>query len=323
MTSVGQRGDAARLEKEGFAAYLTKPVRQSQFYDCLATVLGPNQPPAGPRRRSIVTRHSLSEDQRCRARILVVEDNPTNQKVAVGILKKLGYRPDLAADGRQALEALRRQDYRLVLMDCQMPGLDGYEATRMIRSGAAEVINPRVPIVAMTAHAMAGEREKCLAAGMDDYVSKPIDPQTLADTIARWLQASRPDPPAREAKAATDEPRAQEAALDRQALCEKLLGDEELADEIASGFVADARSQIAAMRQTLDAADLQALGKKAHTLKGGAGNVCALPLHQAARQLEQAAKKNDGAAAQAALEKVIEEFGRLEDQMTQTTRAEQ
>jgi len=323
MTSVGQRGDAARLEKEGFAAYLTKPVRQSQFYDCLATVLGRKQARTGPRRRSIVTRHSLSEDQRRRARILVVEDNPTNQKVAVGILKKLGYRADLAADGREAIEALRRQDYQLVLMDCQMPELDGYEATRMIRSGAAEVINPRVPIVAMTAHAMAGEREKCLAAGMDDYVSKPIDPQALADTIARCLQASRPDPSAREAKASTDEPRAQEPVLDRQALCEKLFGDEGLADEIVSGFVADARSQIAAMRQTLDAGDLQALGKKAHTLKGGAGNVCALPLHQAARQLEQAAKKNDAAAAQAALEKVIEEFERLESQLEQTASAEQ
>jgi len=323
MTSVGQRGDAARLEKEGFAAYLTKPVRQSQFYDCLATVLGRRQPPAGPRRRSIVTRHSLSEDQRRRARILVVEDNPTNQKVVVAILKKLGYRPDLASDGQQAIEALRRQDYHLVLMDCQMPEMDGYEATRAIRSGSAGLENPNVPIIAMTAHAMAGEREKCLAAGMDDYVSKPIDPQTLADTIARWLNASNQDPEPEPVPQSQTDSREEDPPVDRKALVEKLLGDESLADEILIGFLADARGQIAAMRETLLAGDLPALAKKAHTLKGGAGNVCALPLHRAARQLEEAAKNNDTAAARAALEKVREEFNCLEKQLGQTTRAGQ
>jgi len=325
MTSVGQRGDAARLQEKGFAAYLTKPVKQSQFHDCLATVLGRRETKAPRPRRRIVTRHSLSEDQRRRARILVVEDNPTNQKVAVGILRKLGYRPDLATNGREAIEALARTDYQLVLMDCHMPEMDGYEATRRIRAGTCGVINPAVPIVAMTAHAMAGEREKCLAAGMDDYVSKPIDPQALADALERWLHRPprRPAPQSQPPATPPQQHLHDTPPLDRQALVEKLLGDEDLAAEIIAGFVAEAQGQLAAMEKSLETGDLAALAKQAHTLKGGSGNVCATPLHHAARELEAAAKSGNLEATRTRLREVRHELERFKDHLGEALRTSQ
>ncbi len=323
MTSVGQRGDAARLQEKGFAAYLTKPVKQSQFHDCLATVLGRRETKAPRPRRRIVTRHSLSEDQRRSARVLVVEDNPTNQKVAVGILKKLGYRPDLATNGHEAIEALARTDYQLVLMDCQMPEMDGYEATRRIRSGAAGVINPAVPIIAMTAHAMAGEREKCLAAGMDDYISKPIHPQALADALERWLTRPQNHPAPPPERSAPPPSQHDTTPLDRRALVEKLLGDQDLANDIIAGFVAEAQGQLAAMEKSLETGDLAALAKQAHTLKGGSGNVCATPLHRAARGLEHAAKSGDLEAARRQLQSIRRELQRLKAQVSETTKTSQ
>jgi CheY-like chemotaxis protein len=130
------------------------------------------------------------------ARILVAEDNPVNQQVARGILRKLGLSVDIAANGREAVEAVCRQNYDLVLMDVQMPEMDGYTATRLIRDSGYPVRNPQIPIIALTAHAMQGEREKCIAAGMDDYLPKPFSIQALSDTLLKWLLASRAESPA-------------------------------------------------------------------------------------------------------------------------------
>ena len=179
MTSLGLRGDAKRLEEIGFSAYLTKPVKQSQLHDCLATVLGAAASGEGAGDR-LITRHTLSEARRRNVRILLVEDNATNQQVALRILEKLGFRADAVANGQEAIRALENAPYDLVFMDVQMPVMDGFEATRLIRSGTTGCPKPRIPIIAMTAHAMKGDRERCLEAGMDDYVSKPISPQALA-----------------------------------------------------------------------------------------------------------------------------------------------
>jgi CheY-like chemotaxis protein len=193
LTSVVQRGHGRQVQEAGIGAYLTKPVRQSQLYACLATVLGvalspPEIPPAPPT-VPLVTRHSLAEDRgRTRPSILVAEDNVVNQKVAVRLLEKLGYRADVAANGQEAVAAMERLPYAAVLMDVQMPDMDGYAATAEIRrrEGAAR----HTPIIAMTAHALAGEQEKCLAAGMDDYLSKPVQYADLQTTLHRWLTTS-------------------------------------------------------------------------------------------------------------------------------------
>ena len=180
LTSIGLRGDLRRLDPEPFAAYLTKPVRQSQLYDCLRAVVGRvtrTEPrmavftPAGP--------DTLSP----RLRILVAEDNRVNQKVASRMLEHMGHRVDVVANGLEALAALRAMPYDLVLMDVQMPEMDGFEATRQIRNPATGMMNPRIPIIAMTAHAMKGDRERCLEAGMDGYVSKPVEPAALREAI--------------------------------------------------------------------------------------------------------------------------------------------
>jgi PAS domain S-box-containing protein len=185
MTSVGQRGDARKMDEIGFAAYLTKPVRQDEIIGCLSVVLagGAAAEPAKP----IVTRHAIRELRRGLVRILLAEDNITNQQVAVGLLKRLGLRADAVANGAEAITALEALPYDLVLMDVQMPEMDGLEATRQIRNPSSAVRNHEVPIIAMTANAMQSDREECLDAGMNDYVSKPVSPQALVEALDRWL----------------------------------------------------------------------------------------------------------------------------------------
>jgi signal transduction histidine kinase/DNA-binding response OmpR family regulator len=190
LTSFGQRGHSTTAREAGIAAYLTKPVRQSELFDCLINVvsqasvgadLSSSEVPA-----KLLTRHSLKETKVMSQKIiLLAEDNIVNQKVAVRQLQKLGYRADAVANGREALEALGRIPYDLVLMDCQMPELDGYEATAEIRRREGEA--KHTLIVAMTAHALEGDRLKCLAAGMDDYISKPVKPEQLGAVLERLL----------------------------------------------------------------------------------------------------------------------------------------
>jgi len=187
MTSMGQRGDAKRLEKIGFAAYLTKPIRQSKLYDCLATVTGVRKEATMEHSAAIVTRHSLSEHRKRKVRILLAEDNMINQKVALNILKKLGYSADAVANGKEAVKALEMIPYDMVLMDCQMPEMDGYEATGEIRNLESKVLNHNLIIIAMTANAMKGDREKCLNAGMDDYLSKPVKPDEFLNILEKWI----------------------------------------------------------------------------------------------------------------------------------------
>jgi signal transduction histidine kinase/CheY-like chemotaxis protein len=199
LSSSGKQGDAEAGRRAGLSAYLSKPVRESQLFDCLARVMGrlPEGPPS-----DLVTRHSLREEKARRGpHLLVAEDNPVNQLVAVRMLEKLGYRADVVADGAEAIDALRRIPYAAVLMDCQMPEVDGFEATREIRRQQSSSI--RTPIIAMTAAAMQGDRQRCLEADMDDYISKPVRPEELAVVLARWVQVpSEPDGQPAEATAA-------------------------------------------------------------------------------------------------------------------------
>ncbi len=188
LTSTGNRGDAEYFKKIGFAAYLSKPVKQSLLLNCLRIVTGEPADTEGETTDQIVTQYSISEDNKQRVRILLVEDNAVNQKIALRILeKKLGYRTDAAVNGKEAIDILEKFEYNLVLMDCQMPVMDGYEATGIIRDKNSAVLNHKIPIIAMTANAMQGDREKCLEAGMDDYVSKPVNREKLVEAIGRAL----------------------------------------------------------------------------------------------------------------------------------------
>ena len=184
LTSVSYRGCTADAQQSGFSAFLLKPIRQSQLYDCIATVMGMASEPAPQR---LVTHHTLGEPQ-SRARVLVAEDNVVNQRLAARMLEKLGCRVDVVANGLEAVEAVTRISYHAVFMDCQMPEMDGYEATTVIRQREASTA-AHVPIVAMTANAMEGDRERCLAAGMDDYISKPVEPNELRTALQKTLRS--------------------------------------------------------------------------------------------------------------------------------------
>jgi len=210
LTSVSYRGGAGEARDAGFSAFLLKPIRQSQLYDCLAAVMGMASEPSPTR---LVTRHTLREAQaELRARVLVAEDNAVNQKLAVRMLEKLGCRVDVVANGLEAVEASARIVYHCIFMDCQMPEMDGYEATGVIRQ-REEHTGAHVPIIAMTANAMQGDRERCLAAGMDDYVSKPVQPRELGPMLQKWMQPaegapSKPIPAAAESAPSPPEPEA-------------------------------------------------------------------------------------------------------------------
>jgi CheY-like chemotaxis protein len=183
LTSAGQRGDAARCRELGIAAYLIKPVSQSQLLDTILRVLG-TKAEAGEETR-LVPRHSLEQQQRS-LRVLLAEDNPVNQKLESRLMEKRGHRVVVVANGREALEALQKQTFDLVVMDVSMPEMDGFEAAAVIRAKETGS-GSRLPIIAMTAHAMKGDRERCLAAGMDGYVSKPVRAQELFQAIESLL----------------------------------------------------------------------------------------------------------------------------------------
>jgi CheY-like chemotaxis protein len=188
LTSLGTRDGILNMTERGISACLTKPVRQSDLFDSLSLVLAGH-------RRQVTQRLPIETGPsvlRRPTRVLLVEDNITNQQVAAGILRKLGYRTDTVADGAEAVKSLSTMPYDVVLMDVQMPVMDGLEATRRIRDPRSAVPNHQIPIIAMTANAMRGDREKCLEAGMDDYVSKPISPKALADVLEKWLPKEEP-----------------------------------------------------------------------------------------------------------------------------------
>ena len=308
MTSLGQRGDAKRLEQIGFAAYMTKPVKQSQLCDCLATVTSTKKEMLKDQPATIVTRHSVAEDKKHKQRILLVEDNITNQKVTLNILKRFGYSADAVSNGKEAVKALGIIPYDIVLMDCQMPEMDGYEATGEIRTPESKVLDHRVPIIAMTANAMKGDREKCLKAGMDDYLCKPVNPQELNDMLEKWIAKQDSSLP----EEATDSDIGPvQNIFDKASLIDRLMGDEELANEILGVFLEDVPRNYTALKESFDNGDSHSVQSLAHTLKGASANVGALALQEVAHQIEAAADSGDMDKAGFLISKVEEQLEML------------
>ncbi len=318
LTSLGTRGDARHFEEIGFSAYATKPVRHEELKSVLSLALAELEG-AKPMPRNIVTRHTARETLNlfagCKARILLAEDNITNQQVALGILKKLGLRADAVANGAEALKALETIPYDLVLMDVQMPVMDGIEATHQIRdSESAHLPNHRIPIIAMTAHAMQGDRDRCLEAGMDDYVSKPVVPRALAGVLEKWLPIEKDEGKRENGNGRNgSSPITHDSApvFDRAAMLERLMGDEELAGTILDGFLEDIPRQIQALREFLDAGDVPGADRQAHTIKGAAANVGGEALRELASEMEMAAKAGDLAMVAARMTDLEKRFEQL------------
>jgi signal transduction histidine kinase/DNA-binding response OmpR family regulator len=305
LTAVGRPGDARHFEDEGFAAYLTKPVQKADLLDCLNLVLSEEHSKEHP--HHLITRHLLRERPRRCGRILLVEDNLINQQVATGILERLGWRVDVASQGKECLQMLAREHFDVVLMDLQMPTMDGYKATQLIRSGDEKNVNPKIPIIAMTAHAMAGESEKCLAAGMSDYISKPIDPQLLAGMVEKWLpreipSAARPDD-TMQAQAthrqdtrtnaptpAAFDARVSPAVFNLESFMRRMMDDEELARAVITAFLDGLPELIGEFKRRISGKDAEAIWKQAHQVKGVAANVGAEALSALAAEIERAGR---------------------------------
>ena len=326
MTSLGRRGDAKRLEAIGFSAYLTKPVKQSQLYDCLVTVLGAGVASAKTSETVLVTRHTISEARRRKVRILLAEDNVTNQLVALRILENLGFRAYTVTNGQEAIKALETIPYDIVFMDVQMPVMDGFEATRVIRSGKTKAPNPGIPIIAVTANAMKGDRERCIEAGMDDYISKPFAPQALAAAIEKWLDRDQEQPPAKDTFIARTEPSdlsdvAQRAksegphVFDRQALTALLMGDKDLVREIIAGFLGDMPRQIDTLKKHIAEGDAGLAGGLGHAIKGAAANVGGKSLSAVAAEVEKAGKAGRLEEIAALMPELERQFDLLKAQM--------
>ena len=333
MTWLGGRPDAPEMKEIGFDAYLVKPVRQSDLFDCLAGVLAGSAvaevkaaEPASP-----VAAHGATDELRKGAvRILLAEDNITNQQVALGILKKLGYRADAVANGAEAVRSLETIPYNLVLMDVQMPELDGLQATRRIRDPRSAVEDHGVPIVAMTANALQGDRDQCHEAGMNDYITKPVSARALEEALKRWLplngattprpghsrlEAATPSAPTAASTAQTVPNAAQPPVFDRAGLLDRLMGDEELALILSDEFLADVPKQIEALRRFLDTGDAVGALRQVHSIKGASANVGGEALRAVALETEKAGQVGGPDAIIARVPDIESQFDRLKEAM--------
>lgn len=296
LTSFGQRGDAKELLDAGFDGYMVKPIKQSVLFDCMQIVLAkPKAKTKTPiKEKQLVTQHTISERRHSRLRILLVEDHIVNQQVALLTLKrKLGYHADAAANGKEAVEALTKRDYDLVLMDCQMPEMDGYEATGVIRDPKSSVKNHDIIIIAMTANAMAGDRKKCLDAGMDDYVSKPIKPDVLGKTIEKYFPGQSEMSNKAKPDAKTGQPATKANRDDAPPVIQSEFADDPDMTEIIDNFVKLLSNTINSMCDAASHNHHDELQRLAHQLKGAGGGYGYPLLTDTAKSLEDAAKKQD------------------------------
>ncbi|MCP5053777.1 MAG: response regulator [bacterium] len=184
LASMGTRGDASRFQRAGFSAYFPKPIEGEELYDCLTAISGRGGKTS--KKFPIITRHTIAESRRRNLRILLAEESVTNRRVTLAILEKLGFRTDVAATGKEAVASSRSTTYDLVLMDCNMPDIDGYTATRLIRKEEKSKGKNKIPVIAMTVEAREKDIKKCIDAGMNDTIAKPLVPSRLAEIIEKW-----------------------------------------------------------------------------------------------------------------------------------------
>ncbi len=358
ISVYGRENDMRRAKAAGIESYLIKPVKQSVLFNTVLELFGYE---SDKKQKSHIG--LISSDEFSHVRILLAEDNLTNRRVATEILELAGISVYTATNGLEAVEAVRKSDYDAILMDVQMPEMDGIEATKIIRgsevrgeesevrgSGSEDSSHPAprtlsevegnpVPIIAMTAHAMSGDREKCLDAGMDDYISKPIDPKELFSVLRRNIRGVRgqgsgvrgevsfhPAPRTPHPERSRREPL---PGLDVREGTERIGGSPEVYADILRDFLKDRKHVVSELQELVEKKDFEAAAMKAHSLKGAAGNVSAFTLMHAAQSLETACQNKDEEHIAALLVPVAEaiaeakaSFLKISESFTSETRSE-
>ena len=318
LAGFSRRDQAERLAAHSGAAYLLKPIKQSAFYGLLIEVFGENQGPKPVTPQTVERKDKAeaisvesAETQIGEGVILLAEDNPANQRLATVQLKRLGYEVDLVTNGAQALEAyeLYPDRYAVILMDCQMPVMDGFEATRRIRA-LEEATRRHIPIVAMTANAMQGDREACLAAGMDDYISKPVSLDSLRNVLSQLREVAPTESgnstPWQSEKVISYNPIDPNVIQGLRELQEE--NEPDFLTELIDIYLEDASVLVSEIEHKTQTGDLGGVRQAAHTLKGSSGNLGALVLSKICYEMELCAKNGDLAGAQKVLPRLLQEF---------------
>jgi two-component system sensor histidine kinase/response regulator len=346
LTSMGKRGDAARLEALGCSAYLLKPVKQQMLREAVMAILSQDEQEE-PR---LVTRHQLAEQKRHNLHILLAEDNPINQKLAVTLLQKAGYSVDAVENGAHAVEKAKAEAYNAILMDVQMSEMDGFEATGLIREWERET-GQHTPIIAMTAHALRGDRERCLEAGMDDYLSKPLEPKVFFSILERWTQGDKKPVASFESQTLTASPNEYETVqnplfeddglfgeetpaqpsqgyvqtsyqlmdfsnispMNKQAALVHFDGDEKFMMEVCATFMESLPERWAEIQAALNENSANLIGRLAHNLKGTCLNFSTEPLATLSAELEAMGKREDLQFAPFVVEQMQNEIHRLQE----------
>jgi CheY-like chemotaxis protein len=328
LTSLGRRGDASEARRAGYQAYLTKPVRKGQLEQSLVAVMSSNHQIAGDDRGASITKHVLTEQNNIGVslNILAADDHPVNQELVSLLVKKLGHQVELVSNGKEAFKALQHKAFALVLMDCQMPEMDGYDATRAIREWEGH--ERHTPIIALTAAAMTGDREKCLAAGMDDYLTKPIQPEQLREAFLRWLPQPKenemtplniksPSNPQTSIPETNHEKVVSSAnkTIDSTKMAElRALGGNDFMVKIITQCVQDVAKCVMQLQNAIDTENRDELAKTAHGLKGICRNIGVQQLGELAFAMEQKGQHDS-------FEKLGDQFATLEQELVRVQKA--
>jgi len=319
MTSMESQGNTEYYSNLGFSGYFPKPATTRDLFGALAVVLASDKEDNGV--RPLITHEYLNTLEHDRqaidgAKILVVEDNLINQEVALSILEEFGIAADIASNGLEAIAAIKKKTdneaYDIILMDCQMPEIDGYEATKRIRNGHAGKQFCDITILAMTANTMAGDKEKCLAAGMNDFISKPIDSDVLENKIRQWIHPDKSEPVSSEHP--SKDPKTIDVKLpiwDKEGFHKKMGNNEERIKKIIKMFISTTQESMQDLKHAVSIRDFSAIAFEAHGVSGAAGNIGALRVHSAAKYLEEAARLGNIEDIEKQMEGFIEDISEI------------
>ncbi len=318
LSSMSKFGDSQKCKEIGIQGYLSKPVKKDELKTSIGSVLGRVEKTPGAA-KELVTKHSIADEKRKHLWILLAEDYPTNQMVAKKHIENAGFNIIIAETGRQAVDIHKTKKFDLILMDIQMPEMDGYEACKNIRAFEEQFSDntpgfKRIPIIAMTAHAVSGVKERCVQAGMDDYISKPLKRDELIAKIDKWTRVNaRTNPSQTESEQETGQPGMKDDAdpIDMDKALEDFEGDYPFLMEVLEGFIQALDEQMGSIQKAVSVKDADALQREAHAIKGGASNLVAGALADAARDLEEMGESNDFQNSGKVLENFDREYNRL------------